>query len=258
MESFYSSIGISLAAETKMRYGQQAGIQDEWKRIISIDSASERKKEIDNLVSAMESNRENNGFYGKEDSVKINQIGNEFKIDDNELYYMFFENLRILKQNHPAEDESRILFHGVLHTVKNYFGGFGANKNVRMALTSVDIEEDIIPSISAQKGRNCSLCAERSSVSHNLWLLTGAESYCVNSTNCSFGNVSSEYENDGHMFCVVQIDGIYKVFDPTMQVYMRVSGNPIEKMLKGEAFELTTKDGDTYTYAKESKNKLKK
>ena len=154
MEAFYSSVGISLAAETKMRYGQQAGIQDEWKRIISIDSASERKKEIDKFVSAMESNCEKNGFYGREDSVKINQIGNEFRIDDNELYYMFFENLRILKQNHPTEDESRILFHGVLHTVKNYFGGFGANRNVRMALTSVDIEEDIIPSISAQKGRN--------------------------------------------------------------------------------------------------------
>ena len=34
-----------------------------------------------------------------------------------------------------------------------------------------------------------------------------------------------------------------------MQVYQKLEGNPIDKMLKGESFEISTKDGEEYIYA---------
>ena len=128
-----------------------------------------------------------------------------------------------------------------------------------MRLTSIEIDDDDIkiPSISAQKGKNCSLCVERASVAHNLWLLTGEKSHYINSLDCKFAVGGAEYSNDGHAFCIVEIDGVYKLFDPTMQVYQKLVGNPIDKMLKGDAFEVLTKDGQEYIYANATKKQIR-
>jgi len=251
MEAFYSSIGLSIVAETKIKYGKEDEANSVWKKIINIKDADERNKKIDTFISLMEKNNKENGFIGRDEVVKINGLGNAFKLDDNQLYYLFFDTLKILKENNPNEPDSRILFHGIKSTIKNYFGGLGSNRQKRMILTSIEISDDDIkiPSISLQRGENCSLCAERASVAHNLWLLTGTKSHYVNSSDCNFGSISNEYINDGHAFCVVEIDRAYKLFDLTMQVYKKLDDNPIDKMLKGESFKITTKDGEEYTYA---------
>jgi len=248
MKGFYSSIGLSIAAETQIRYGKEDGFADMWKKIISIDNSDDRKKQINKMLNLIENNKEDNGFISRDEVIEINKMGNSFKIDDNELYYSFFEMLKLLKDNNPNEPDSRIVFHGIRNTIKNYFGGFGGNRKARMQLTSIEIDDDDIkiPSISAQKGKNCSLCVERASVAHNLWLLTGEKSHYVNSLDCNFGGVGNEYSNDGHAFCIVEIEGVYKLFDPTMQVYQKLDGNPIDKMLKGESFAVSTKDDEEY------------
>lgn len=253
MKAFYSSTGSSLFAETQIKYGQQEVMKDGWKDIISIQNPVERRKKIDNVISLMERDKEENGFISRDEVVEINKNGNGFKIDDNEIYYLFFDTLKYLKENKTDANDEALSFLAVKSTVKNYFGGFGGNREERMKLTEVNEFNDLAtPSISAQKGKNCSLCVERSSVAHNLWLLTGEKSYYVNSKDCNFGNVSNEYANDGHAFCIVEIGGVQKLFDTTMQIYRAFHDfNPVEKMLNGEPFEITKED-QKYTYANAS------
>ena len=49
MKECYSSIGLSIAAETNIRYGKDDGFADVWKKIISIDNIDDRKKQIDKI-----------------------------------------------------------------------------------------------------------------------------------------------------------------------------------------------------------------
>lgn len=260
MEVFYSSNKLEIGAETKIRYGKQSSAANFWKEIIGIEDNQRRKEKIDEFIEVMEKNKEENGFFCREDVVKINEVSNGFKLDDKELYYEFFDTLRNLKKNYPQEPDFRILFHGVLNTVKNYFGGFNSDRNKRQHLTRTYVDENdeyIIPSIANQKGKNCSLCVERASVSHNLWLLLGEKSHYVNSKDCKIGNGNDEYRNDGHAFCIVEIDGVYKLFDPAMEIYMKLEGNPIDKMLKGEPFKVKNKNDESFLYANASVNKLR-
>ena len=113
MEKYYSSTGLSIASETNIRYGQEEGFIDVWKKIIGIDNIDERKKQIDKIITSIESDKDDNGFISRDEAVEINKIGNSFRIDDIELYYSFFEMLKLLKDNNPNEPDSRIVFHAV-------------------------------------------------------------------------------------------------------------------------------------------------
>ena len=259
MQKYYSSLGLSIAAETTIKYGKEDTIKDSWKTITEIENDKEREEKINNILQIMESNKENNGFIARDDVVRINKIGNAFKLDDTQLYYSYFETLKKFKEKFPNEPDGRIVFFAIRATIDTYFGGTYSNRDLRMSLTEIDITDEgaIIPSISLQKGKSCSLCVERASVAHNLWLLAGEQSHYVNSLDCKFEDTKNEYSNDGHAFCIVEIDGVYKLFDPTMQIYKKLEDNPIDKMLKGEPFKVSSKDGREYTYANASCNNIR-
>jgi len=116
METCYSSIGIKTFAETRIKYGQEESIKELWKEIINIDDSQKRKEVIDKLLDKMEINSETNGFITRNEEVKITDIGNSFIIDDNELYYLFFDTLRQFKSNSPDARDSLMKLHSIRKT----------------------------------------------------------------------------------------------------------------------------------------------
>ena len=196
----------------------------------------------------MESDREINVFFRREDEVIINTTSNAFKLDDTEIYYIFFEQLKRIKESQPDHDDEIILFFAIKNTLLTYFGGKEGNRAKRNRLTSIVTEDDIAaPSISTQKGQNCSLCTERASISHNLWLLVGKTSYFIDSKNCNFRNNLNEFANDGHSFYIVEESGTLKLFDAAMEIFKKLPKNPIKEMLSGKSFEVTNKEVQTFT-----------
>ena len=260
MQESYSSIGLpTIAPDTRIKYGQEESIKELWKKIINIEDPQKRKEVINKLLNTVEENSEINGFITRDEEVKISEMGDGFLLDDNELYYLFFDILRQQKNSSPDTSDTLIILHSIRNTLFTYFGGFEGNRRKRTELTSMIVTDDddlITPSISAQKGQNCSLCVERASISHNFWLLTGTKSHYVKSIACDFGDNLGEYANDGHAFCIIEENGVYKLFDPTMQIYKKLPDNPIEKMLSGKPFEVhDSTRNKSYIYANAPKPK---
>lgn len=262
MKKYYSSIGIPTCAEVKIQYGKENGIEDYWKEIIAIEDTQKRYERIDQLVDMMSNNKSNNGFFAHDDCIEIRAIGNKFTLDDNTIYHMFFDNIKNIVQDYQANnivksDES-IIFKAIGKTEKEYFGGMGANRKRRQDLTAIEITDDdfIVPSIKALKGQNCSLCTERAAISHNLWLLTGRQSYYINSASTHFENISNQYINDGHCFNIVEYGGKFRLCDFAMDNYCgEFKENPIDTMLSGRPLNIERSKGINYpgTYANADK-----
>ena len=233
----YKRLG-KVAAEIKIQYGQEPDISDEWKRIIAIDDEVARHQEVDKLLDRMEQNSEQNGFFCADEKVDIG-AGCGFLLDDKEIYYNFFDNLKVLYQEQNGKSsEMLIILQAIKKTEQEYFGGFGANKSKREDLTAIEIDDEageIVPSIKNHKGQNCSLCVERSAVAHNLWLLAGKTAYYVDVTSGQvfFEGSSSDFRNDGHAYNIVEDGGIFRLVDLAMMNACNYKGNPIEDMENG-------------------------
>ena len=248
METSYKY--MNCVPTVKIKYGQQDEIKDVWKQLITIDDINERRNKTNELIKAMEANSEKNGFFRNDEPIGIDPHGFNygFTIDDPEIYHLFISMLKTLKEQYNTPEEL-LPFYGTFHTIQNYFGGMESDQDERLSLTSIiDFE---VPSISVLKGKNCSMCVERASVAHNLWLLTGAKSHYVYSMTPKF---KDDDKNDAHAFCIIEENGIYKMFDHSMQVFQRLEGNPIETILNGELLKVTTQSGEEIIYANSDLN----
>lgn len=239
MEKVYSKLGISALPNIKIRFGQETSIKSLWKNIIEIDDIEERQKRIDDLLEIMEADEDKSGFLGKEDRVDCGKA-HCFLLDDKNLYYMFFDNLRQLsKQNLDGKATDGAIIHkAIKETIKQYAGGNGVNRELRQSLTELVGEDATAQSISQQKGKNCFYCTERAAISHNLWLLTGATSYFCWTDNDNFGADDSTYKNDTHNFTIVEYDDKFRLYDIAMNNFCMLENDCIEKLLDGKGLKV--------------------
>ncbi len=237
------------AGSTNVRYGKEDGIKEIFDEIIKIDDETLRHQRVDELLSTMERNTDNNGFIPANEAVYLEngmrQIGApQFKIDDKNIYYLFIDRYKALREANPDKSDSIVHYVAVKDTIAMYFGLYNGNPTLRKQLTTPEVDYDRFgadasykvetPSISRLRAKSCAMCIERASVSHNLWLLGGYESYFVNAGSINFPNVSDE----GHAYCLVHYNDRFRLFDPAMQVYkaLEVGQNPIEDILTGKPF----------------------
>ncbi len=229
-----------LAATISIQYGKQPDIESEWKKIISVEDVEERKKQIDKLLETMEQNSEQNGFFGSQQEIVIcKKTNNSILFNDKDIYYQFFNTLRNFSQlNKDGKfTEGAIIKKSIEEVEKTYWGGFGSKRDVRLDKTKAEVVDDSynVPSVSNLKGQNCSACVERAVMSHNLWLLAGKTSYFVNASakECDFGQEDAEYSDDGHAYNIVEYDGVYRLFDLSMNNICVLPGDPIKDIESG-------------------------
>lgn len=240
MEKVYSKTGI--VSDIKIRFGQEPSVKGKWKEIVNIDNKHEREKEIDDLLDLMENNVNNNGFFGSNDKVDCGGFGRGFLLNDKNLYYMFFNNLKMLnEQNVDGKvSEGSVINQAIKATIKEYAGGNETNRHLRLEKTELEITDGrvIVPSIAEQKGQNCFYCTERAAISHNFWLLTGVTSYfCF--TNCDdFGIEDDEYKNDTHNFTIVEYDNKFRLYDIAMDNFCLLNNDCIDSLLSGKGLEV--------------------
>ncbi len=232
-------------AKWYIRYSNTPISPDRYKEILAEDDQEKRKPMIDSLVKKLSEDSHETGFVGDGEEVMIGGFQNaSFKIDDNELYYMFFNNIdrvkNILKQEGKLDTapEGAIIYRAIRVTEEEYFGAQNASRKGRLNLLTptFDPETDdlITPSIKVLKGKGMAECVELASVAHNLWTIAGIPSYYILSKDCHFDNISAEYSNDGHAFNLVNYGDSYKVYDKALGNFGRVEGDPISSLLNGE------------------------
>ena len=154
------------------------------------------------------------------------KLGKEPSISDIALYLEMDEN---------------VINNAIRYTIEQYAGGNGVNREKRFELTKTEITEDgdiKFSSISKQKGQNCFYCTEKATISHNLWLLSGATSYCCLTYSDSFGENDDVYKNDTHNFTIVEYDGKFRLYDLSMQNVCRLQNDCIENMLNGKGLKV--------------------
>ena len=212
-----------------------------WKEIIKEEDVEQRHKFIDSLVEKMSENSKNNGFFGENDFVDCGQ-GKGFSLNDKELYYMYFDNLKMLsevKNPHKIDISGKIINEAIKLTIKQYGGSvlWKSDKAIRDKRVELTTIEDEIPSIANQRNQNTLLCTEKAAISHNMWLLTGKTSYfCYSNTENlqSQGQKGSEaYENDAHNWTIVEYDGIFRLYDLSLGNFAKLPSDCIDKMLTG-------------------------
>lgn len=233
MAQFYNGFMFD-ASTVAMRYGKHNEPID-YKTIALIDDEQERNKQVDMLVSSLIADSENTGFFRPDDIIYINRLlGNAIKVDDNEIYYQFFNMLNARFKEFPDKPTGAIVMRSITDTVYDYFGKFDGDYKKRNSLTSGyfdDNDDLVIPSIRDIKGQNAAACVEYSALAHNLWLLTGVTSYFVLSKDAAF-----EGSNDGHAFVIVEYGEKFRLFDLAQEVAGLLQGNPIETLQNNKPF----------------------
>lgn len=224
-----------------VKYGQQPDIKGEWKDIVKTSDIKSRMEKIDNLVELLSDSSASNGFFAEGDIVDCGKQ-HGFVMDDKELYYMFFDNLKILYDKYKDNNYSdgKFINQAIRATVLQYAGSRKVDRQKRTELTErALVDGDIVyPSISKQRGENCFYCTEYAAVSHNLWLLSGVTSYFCFTNSDEFGASDETYKNDTHNFTIVEYDGRYRLYDMAMNNYCELSPDCIKKMLTGSGLRV--------------------
>ncbi|MBE7074133.1 MAG: hypothetical protein E7379_03475 [Clostridiales bacterium] len=242
--------------DVEIRYGKQENIENIWKEISQEPDVEQRKVLIDNLVGILEQNSEKNGFYGNQDIVDCG-ANRGFKIDDKEIYYIFFDYLKqIIENNLEAKPtDGAIINKAIRLTIDDYNAKEkkydykveyktseddieGRRRELRLLLTekTYDQESDdfICQSIDRQRGHCCLLCTEKSAIAHNLWLLTGATSYHCLSKSENLAGGSMSYERDSHHFTIVEYDNKFRLYDVSMNNFCMLENDCVDNMLSGK------------------------
>ena len=114
----------SKQSKWEMQFGQQKGIEHEWKLIIRMNNWNEQKYRIDCLVSFLENNSKENGFFGANQKIYYNST-KAFKIDDLNIYYTFFKALKkwnIISKNLGNKNyDGEIIFKAIKDTIDVLF-----------------------------------------------------------------------------------------------------------------------------------------
>ena len=223
-----------------VRYGKENNVRD-WRDVVSL-SQEEGKEAIDKLLEQFNSNSHNNGFFSETDIVDCGQQRG-FVLNDKELYYMFFENLRELYEKYKDQNftNGNYINTAIKATIEQYAGGKGVDRDKRIKLTTRVLTDGDIkyPSIAMQKGQNCFYCTERAAISHNLWLLSGATSYFCLTDSDNFGQEEDVYKNDTHNFTIVAYDDRFILYDLAMDNFCQLPNDCIDNLLSGQGLQVT-------------------
>lgn len=227
--------------------------ENKWSEIIAEKNIILRHKMIDKLVETLSNNTEKSGFFSKDEIIDINTMKmHSFKLDDQEIYYTFFDNLEYFL----SESANFVVaaLKSIVKTESDYFGNLPDNTktSVREKIAKIDTSTDefIIPSISAFKKKDCAACVEYSSLAHNLWLIAGIKSYYILSKDVFWGD---ENNQDGHAFVIIEYKDKFLMCDLVQSSFPILNGNPIEQIFNGEKLII---DNKVYTNASITEQKL--
>ena len=111
----------------------------------------------------------------------------------------------------------------IIKTLNDYFGELRVDEEKRLSLLAQSWDKDNQPiktSIRNLKDQNCAACVERASLSHNFWLMAGAQSFYVSSRriNHAFnvwttGKNANLFDATQHNFGLFPKDWKEKVFN---------------------------------------------
>lgn len=247
MKAHYSPDNLpATLAPIRIRYGQEVGIEEEWKEIIKEDDEIVFKSKIDSLVQRLENNSSENAFFCSKEKIDTGGFGRGFVLDDMELYYDFFSLVKETKQF--AESESKNIPDGkilnlCIKSAINIYAGLGnPNREKRLQLTTPSYDEDgneSTPSIKFQKKQKTFLCTEKAAIAHNLWLLLGKKSYFCFTKCDNFDGAGLEYKDDAHNFTIVEYDGTFKLYDIALDNFCLLDNDCIDNLLSGKGLEVT-------------------
>ena len=220
-----------------LQYGIETGIDKAWEQIIKLDSAN-AKKSVDSLLQKISMNSKENGFFDANQPVYIGYSGFGFKLNDYNLYYMFFNNLKGMSESAEGkQNKGSIVFNSIKQTINDYFGGVVKNSRAeRMSLTAIDNNFEF-PSICNQRGTGTAFVTEMAAAAHNLWLLAGKESFYVSSQDCKLENANVKQKNlesDMYAFNVVNTGNGYCLCDFASARYEALEAIPLELIKAGK------------------------
>ena len=277
MEVFYSFIDGTvsngrdeLAGSINVHYGKDEKAEIIFEKLLKIKDAELRKVEIDKFIDYLEENSDKddpktgNGFYSKSKVIyaekgPLTKSGAQFKIDDNEIYYLFFNNWLAIRQEYPNSSNDAITHTAIRYTLLDYFGQDFGNVNKRQKLLQPEINSNEIAAKSIQilKREHCALCTEKATVANNLWIISGNESYCIDGP-IDFSEIGI-YDEEHQFLIVKSNDGTYRLFDYAMGFakLFDENENPIDVILKGSPLVYENKFGETLKYCcfKNQKNR---
>ena len=228
------SAGFSLD-KVFVQYGIEPGIDGMWEEIIKLDGAN-AKRYVDKLLERLSNNSKYNGFFDANQPVYIGCSGFGFKLNDYNLYYMFFNNLKGMAESEEGkQNKGSIVFNSIKQTLKDYFGGVLKNSNSeRMMLTSIENNFEF-PSICNQRNKGTAAITEMAAVAHNLWLLAGKESIFINSQDCKLDSLKDKtLENGSHAYNIVNTGKGYRLCDFVRGRYESLEVNPVDLIKEGK------------------------
>lgn len=221
-----------------VRYSTQKFDNSNCQKIINEKNKIKKHKLIDDFVKKLSKNNNKTGFFQKNDEIIINKLFMQsFKIDDNSIYYNFFDNLETILQTNKKYTTATI--NAIIKTENDYFGKVANSKTIinraKISQCYFDKNDEIvIPSIKSFKNKNCVACVEYSSVAHNLFMLAGFKSYYVLSRDAKFQGSNTQ---DGHAFLLVKNESKKcLLFDAVNNKIMPLQKNPIEDMFNNQPF----------------------
>ena len=183
------------------------------------------------------------GFISPQTSVT--NADASFKISSNDYIYLYAS---ILKKYNIKNIDSAMFF--IFITINQYFGIYG-NEERRLKMF-----EKFGEKLSALKGQNCAICAERAAVAQNLFTILGIESYYIT------GEIKDADCVEPHSFNLINYHNQYLIYDSSKITKMNRDGKLIDiyyksvlsdeeamRLLNGES--ITTSDGRVYTSSAE-------
>lgn len=240
MRDLYAKEKDSMFVKTKpdveVLYGQEPSIIYKWKKIIKIKNAKRRHKHIDKLLAILQKNTAKNSFITFDCPISSNNIA-KYYINDPNLYYLFFDNLRCeyyKKDKVLNNSDSFDIFNAMVNTENEYFGRID-----NFEQTNTLANDSLHPSICQLQGKGNIQFSELACVSHNLWICSGYHSYLIHSKHSRFGK-----RHSAHSFCLVDIYNNENLFlyDKYLGNFGPVPRKIVSDMLKGQPIHIDAKD----------------
>lgn len=222
-----------------VQYGYQHGIQNSWEEIIKLDGPT-AKKRIDMLLELLQNNSKNNGFFDDKQDVRISYNGFGFKLNDYNLYYIFFNNLKDISNSQEGQqNKGSVVFNAIKQTIKDYFGVVLEAADMNKKLLTFYDEKCEFPSIAKQRDKGATP-TEVAAVAHNLWLLAGKESFYISSKKSKIDNTKRKFLEDGYTFNVVNTGNGYRLCDIVSSRYDMLEASPVDMIKQNKKIAFGT------------------
>ena len=169
-------------------------------------------KYIDQIVEEISSKYQERPVIGFENAepykgfispqTTISNVDAYLKISSNDYIYLYAS---ILKKYNIKSIDSAMFF--IFITINQYFGSYG-NEELRIKMFKMFGEV-----LSALKGKNCAICAERAAVAQNLFTILGIESYYIT------GEIKDSDGIEPHSFNLIKYHSFNVINDYFLNVF---------------------------------------